>query len=167
MLIRERTEADFAPCIDLALAVKAQDDYPPRGPIDADWFLAPTEQLAAWVAEDESSVVGHVALHSAADYASTRLASTYLGCALSSLGVIARLFVAPGHRGSGVGQALLARATASAVERGLQPVLDVATNLDGAIHLYESVGWHRVGEVTLSVWDELPISLYVYIAATK
>jgi GNAT superfamily N-acetyltransferase len=151
----------------MALAVKAQDDYPPRGPIDVDWFLAPAEQLAAWVAEEESSVVGHIALHSAADYASTRLASTHLGCARSGLGLIARLFVAPGHRGSGVGQALVARATASALERGLQPVLDVATHLDSAVHLYESVGWHRVGEVTLTVWDEPPISLYVYIAPTK
>jgi GNAT superfamily N-acetyltransferase len=151
----------------MALAVKAQDDYPPLGPIDVDWFLAPAEQLVAWVAEGESSVVGHVALHSAPDYASTRLASTYLGCSRSSIGMIARLFVAPAHRGSGLGQALLARATSAAVERGLQPVLDVATHLKSAIRLYESVGWQRAGEVTLKAWDEAPLSLYVYIAAPK
>jgi len=171
MLIRDRTEADLEPCLQLAQAVKAQDDYPPRGSIDIDWFLAPAEQLAAWVAEEGSSIVGHVALHSATDYVTTRLASDHLGRPQSDLGLVARLFVDPPHRGSGVGQALLARATGFAVERGLHPVLDVATHLSGAVALYESAGWVRAGEVVLSFWDgqpvERPLSLYVYVVPPR
>jgi GNAT superfamily N-acetyltransferase len=165
--VRQRTEADFAPCLRIARAVKTQDDYPPRGSIDIDWFLAPQEQLASWVAEESSVILGHVALHSASDYATTRLASDLLGRPQSNLGLVSRLFVDPAQRGLGVGQALLARATASAVERGLHPVLDVATHLNGAVALYESCGWVRAGEVILSEWDgqpvQPPLPLYVYV----
>jgi GNAT superfamily N-acetyltransferase len=155
----------------MARAVRAHDNYPPRGEIDIDWFLAPPEQLAAWVAEEDSSVVGHVAIHSAADYSTTRLASHHLGRPQSDLGLVSRLFVDPACRGSGVGQTLLARATAASVERGLHPVLDVATHLTGAVALYESVGWERAGEVVLDAWDgqpvEPPLSLYVYVVPAR
>ena len=171
VLVRNRTQADLGPCLHMARAVKAQDDYPPRGAIDIDWFLAPAEQLGAWVAEEGSSILGHVALHSATDYVTTRLASDHLGRPQSDFGLVARLFVDPSRRGSGVGQALLARATASAVKRGLHPVLDVATHLDGAVALYESAGWVRAGEVVLSVWDgqpvEPPLSLFVYVVPAR
>ncbi len=151
----------------MARVVKATDDYPPRGAIDVDWFLEPPEHVAAWVAEDGASVAGHVALHSATDYVTTRLASDHLNRPRSTLGLIARLFVAPTHRGAGVGSALLARAATAAIERDLHPVLDVATHLTGAVSLYESVGWERVGKVVLDAWDgvpvEPPLSLYVYV----
>ncbi|MBV8561071.1 MAG: GNAT family N-acetyltransferase [Acidimicrobiia bacterium] len=166
--MRDRAEADLGLCLDLARAVKAHDDYPPRGQIDLDWFLAPAEQLAAWVAEEDAAIVGHVALHSAADYATTRLLSGRLRCPKSDIGLVARLFVDPARRGLGVGQALLARVAAAALERGLHPALDVATHLDGAVALYESAGWQRVGEVVLRAWDadpiEPPLPLYVYVA---
>lgn len=167
-MLRDRADADLAACLRIARQVKARDDYPPRGSIDIDWFLSPPEHLAAWVAEDGSSIVGHVGLHSATEYVTTRLASEYLGRAQSELGLVARLFVDPSHRGSGVGQALLAQATAAAVERGLHPVLDVATHLNGAVALYESVGWTRAGEVVLDEWEgqpiEPPLPLFVFVA---
>jgi GNAT superfamily N-acetyltransferase len=123
--------------------------------------------LAAWVAEDGSTVVGHVALHASTDYATTRAASDYLALPQSDLGLIARLFVEPEHRRSGVGRALLSHATSAALDRGLRAVLDVATDLKAAIALYESLGWERAGNVTLNVWDEPPIALYVYVAPTR
>jgi GNAT superfamily N-acetyltransferase len=171
VLVRERTEADLDVCLHLARAVKAHDDYPPRGPIDIEWFLDPDEQLAAWVAEQGSSILGHVALHSAADYVTTRLASDHLGRPQTDLGLVARLFVDPLHRGLGVGQALLARATTAAIERGLHPVLDVATHLHDGVALYESVGWERVGEVILDTWDDQPVDpplpMYVYVVPAR
>ncbi|MBV8159403.1 MAG: GNAT family N-acetyltransferase [Acidimicrobiia bacterium] len=167
MVLRERMASDFERCLAMARAVRAMDNYPPRGTIDVAWFLAPPEHLAAWVVEDESSIAGHVALHSATDYVTTRLASGHLGRQQSALGLVARLFVDPARRGSGVGRALLAQATASAVQRGLHPVLDVATHLVGAVALYESAGWERVGEVVLDAWDGRPIDpplpMYVYV----
>jgi hypothetical protein len=69
VVIRDRRQSDLAPCLDIALAVKAREGYPPRGPIDIERFLAPVDQLAAWVAVDASTVVGHVALHASTDYA--------------------------------------------------------------------------------------------------
>jgi GNAT superfamily N-acetyltransferase len=164
MLIRERRESDVGACLEMAEVLKGRDGYPPRGPIDIEHFLAPDDQLAAWVAEDGTDVVGHVALHASGDYATTRVASEHLGCSQSELGLIARLFVDPRQRRSGAGRALLTHATNDAVERGLRPVLDVATELDAAVALYEALGWQRVGEVVLTVWDEPPLAVYVYVA---
>ena len=166
MHIRERRDSDLTRCLELARATKASDGYPPRGPIDVENFLAPPEQLAAWVAEDAGEVVGHIALHASSDYATTRLASEHLGCPQSDLGLIARFFVSPTSRRSGAGRALLSHAAAAARDRGLHPALDVATELKDAIALYESLGWQRAGEVVLTVWDEPPIALYVYLAPT-
>jgi GNAT superfamily N-acetyltransferase len=166
VLVRDRTQADLAACLDIARTVQARDNYPPRGAVDDDWFIAPPEQLAAWVAEEGSSIAGHVALHSAPNYVSTRLASSHLACGQDELGVVARLFVDPANRGSGIGEALLARATAAAVDRSLYPMLDVATHLSNAVALYESAGWERIGEVVLDAWDEEtmePLPLYVYV----
>ena len=146
--------------------VKASDGYPPRGPIDVENFLAPPEQLAAWVAEDGGNVLGHIALHASSDYATTRVASEYLGCLQSAFGLVARFFVDPGYRRAGVGHALLAHVSAAAIQRGPHPVLDVATELGPAIALYESLGWRRAGRVVLEVWDEPPIPLYVYVEPT-
>ena len=93
MVIRERRESDLALCLELALAVKARDGYPPRGPVDIEHFLAPPEQLAAWVAEDGSALVGHVAVHIAGEYSTTRVASDFLRRPSSDLALSARLFV--------------------------------------------------------------------------
>jgi GNAT superfamily N-acetyltransferase len=168
VLVRDRTEDDLGPCLEIARAVKAQDNYPPLGSIDIEWFLRPAEQQAAWVAAEHTSVVGHVALHSAVDYVSTRLASDYLERPQSELGVVSRLYVDPARRGAGVGHALLDHVTTAALEQGLHPVLDVATHLDGAVALYEAVGWKRIGDVVLSAWDtapiEPPLALFVYVA---
>jgi len=167
MDIRERRESDLALCLEMAWVIKARDGYPPVGPLDIENFLAPAEQLAAWVAEADSTIVGHIALHAGSDYATTRLAAEYLGRPQSDLGLIARFFVDPGHRRSGVGRALLAQATIASAERGLHPVLDVATELTPAIALYESLGWRRAGRVVLEVWDEPPVAMDVYVAPAR
>ena len=44
-----------------------------------------------------------------------------------------------------------ALATADAHRRGRRPVLDVATQFSAAGALYESAGWERAGEVTITV----------------
>ena len=44
MLVRDRTEDDLGSCLEIARAVKAQDNYPPLGAIDVEWFLRPPEQ---------------------------------------------------------------------------------------------------------------------------
>lgn len=78
--------------------------------------------------------------------------------------VVARLFVSPTDRRTGVGRALLAMASEGGHARGLWPILDVATQFDGAIRLYESCGWVRAGQVTVRFPGSLPLEELVYIA---
>src|SRR5579862_7190437 len=61
--IRPRRPSDIEPLLEMARLVKELDGYPPRGPLDRSTFLAPPQEVAAWVAEDGAMVVGHVALH--------------------------------------------------------------------------------------------------------
>ncbi len=49
------------------------------------------------------------------------------------------------------------------IERGQQPILEVAVHFDAAIGLYESSGWSRVGEVTIQFEDEPSLQRYVYV----
>jgi GNAT superfamily N-acetyltransferase len=81
------------------------------------------------------------------------LAGKVLDKPAEALAVVARLFVAPGHRGKGTGARLLHTAAVAAAERGLAPILDVATHFNPAIALYEKHGWHRVGSVTVTFRD--------------
>lgn len=78
------------------------------------------------------------------------LASDVIGTKAENLAVISRLFVGPARRGQGIGEALLESAVKAATTRGRQAILDVWTELDRAIALYERAGWQRLGEVTFT-----------------
>ena len=52
-------------CLDLLMQVHELDGYPPYVPEDVPRFITPDYEVAAWVAEREGSIVGHVALHQA------------------------------------------------------------------------------------------------------
>jgi len=150
MIIRARTDDDLDACIRIAEAVQKLDGYPIHLPASYEVFVASPGALDAWVATgDDGEILGHVALHPHSTPESIGLACEYLRVAPSSLGVIARLFVAPEARRAGVARALLDTATAAARARGLLPVLDVAVTLLGAIALYEQSGWQRIGRVTV------------------
>jgi ribosomal protein S18 acetylase RimI-like enzyme len=92
------------------------------------------------------------------------LASAATGQPASQLSVISRLLVAPAARREGVGRRLLEHGWQQAVSRALWPVLDVAADLTGAIRLYESCGWVRVGAVTVTFRDGNSLDEYVYVA---
>ena len=161
--IRARRRADFEPVLMVARATKALDDYPPRGPLDVDHFLTPPEGLAAWVAEADDTVVGHVALHRVGTDDATQLAAAHAGKTPQDLVLVARLLVSPTARRTGVGRALLGTAVQSAHERGRQPILGVATHLEAAISLYQSCGWDRAGAVTIPIDDEPDLAVYLYV----
>jgi GNAT superfamily N-acetyltransferase len=163
VLIRRRRQSDVDPLLEMALLVKELDGYPPRGPLDEASFIAPPQELAAWVAEIGSTVVGHVALHGTGANDAVRLAARHTGKSPEDLAMVARVLVSPTARRIGVGHALLDTAVDGAHERGEQPILDVATHLRGAISLYESCGWDRAGEVTIEVPNEPDLQCYVYV----
>jgi ribosomal protein S18 acetylase RimI-like enzyme len=162
-LIRERQDSDVPTCLELAALVKRTDGYPPLGPVDVEHFLSPPYELSAWVAEDNSTIVGHAALHSTGLPVTIERALAHTGLSQRRLGVIARMFVAPESRRSGVARSLLETAVVRAHERGLWPVLDTAAHFDAAIELYESAGFERVGEVTFVLPDVPPHEGYVFI----
>jgi GNAT superfamily N-acetyltransferase len=161
--IRARRGADLEACLHMAQAVKRRDRYPPRGTVDVGRFFAPPQELAAWVADEDGAVVGHVALHDAGAEVTMALGTRHTGRPPEQLALVARLLVgAPARRG-GVARALLATAVAGAHDRGRRPILDVATHLDAAVGLYESCGWERAGEVTIEFDDEPNLRCYVYV----
>lgn len=145
--MRPRRQSDIAACIEVLAAVHAADGYPLRWPADPLGWLTQDNLLAAWVAEDAHTVVGHVALCTAAGDAAAPLWSAAAGFQPEHLAVISRLFVAPDARGHGLGAALLAEASAEARRRDLLPVLEVLDQDRGAVALYERVGWRHVASV--------------------
>jgi len=161
--VRGRRPSDLGPCLELAHVVRDLDGYPPRGPVDLERFLAPPHELAAWVAETDGTVVGHVALHETGSPMTMALASPHTGRAPDGLAVVARLLVGPAARRGGAARALLERAAADAHGRGRQPVLDVATHFAAAVGLYESCGWVRAGAVTIEFDDAPRLDCYVYV----
>lgn len=151
----------------LVAAVHDADGYPPFFPgRDVEAFLAAGEPIAAWVATDTerpgSPIVGHVALHGETTSAVIDLATASLGVASDELGVIARLLVDPSARRRGVGAVLLDHAVADCRRRGLVPILDVVDRFAGAIALYESTDWRRLGEVEAELPDGSTLRELVY-----
>ncbi|MDJ0394743.1 GNAT family N-acetyltransferase [Rhodococcus sp. G-MC3] len=124
MRIRRRLEADLPECVRALREVHDCDGYPDRWPADPVVWLEPTE--AAWVAEVDGALVGHVVLVDRED-----------GFWVS------RLFVPPSARGMRVGEALLDRARTHAGGRAL--MLDVIEHSSSAISLYERTGWTLLG----------------------
>jgi len=161
--IRPRRPSDVDALLEMAHLVKELDGYPPRGPLDRSSFVAPPQEVAAWVAEDGGMVVGHVALHTRGAPVTMSLVSRHARTEPDELAVVARVLVCPTARRVGVAHALLVVAVTDAHRRGLLPILEVATHLRGAVALYESCGWDRAGEVTIEVPDEPDLQCYVYV----
>ncbi|RZE58465.1 GNAT family N-acetyltransferase [Streptomyces albidoflavus] len=103
--------------------------------------------MAAWVAELDGHVVGHVAINSPQPGEEVaRLWREESGDDDSHIGVLARLFVARQARKASVGKLLMEAATAYARDSHLRLVLEVLTKDAAAIRLYERLGWQRIGE---------------------
>ena len=164
--LRPRTDDDLDACELMAREVHDVDGYPPRFADDLRRFVSVPGALAAWVAEWDGAIVGHVALQRTSSPEVMVLAGEATGRAPEGLGVVARLLVAPAHRRKGLGGTLLGLAAQAAHDWGRWPVLDVATHFDAAIGLYERAGWIRAGRVDVHFPDAEPLAEYVYIGPT-
>ncbi|MGW5867507.1 GNAT family N-acetyltransferase [Streptomyces sp. NPDC055239] len=144
--IRPRHAPDLPACVEALAQVHEADGYPTNWPErPADW-LTGGSPVGAWVAELGGRVAGHVVLcRSAVGDVAPALWSGREGVPVDEIGVVSRLFVAPGARGRGLGALLLARVVAEAAELGLQPVLDVVAYDTSATALYERTGWRFLG----------------------
>lgn len=148
MEIRPRRAEDLPALVASLDAVCAVDRYPPHVPGDLEAIIAPPYELSAFVAEIDGRPVGHVALHPYTARAVMAAASDATAIPVASLAAVARLFVDLGARGAGVGSRLLEAVTVEAAQLGRTAILDVWSELDAAIALYESAGWRRIGAVS-------------------
>ncbi|WP_326697699.1 GNAT family N-acetyltransferase [Streptomyces sp. NBC_01754] len=144
--VRPRTDRDLDACVHLLAQVHERDGYPVNWPEDAAEWLARPWFLAAWVAELDGRIAGHVVLsRSTTGDAAPGLLGAWEGVDAEAVTVISRLFVAPWARGHGLGELLMTRAHEEARERGLHLVLDVVASDTAATALYERLGWRPLG----------------------
>jgi GNAT superfamily N-acetyltransferase len=130
IIVRPRTDTDLPACIAAVQAVHSADRYPSTLPDDVAAWLTPPEFVCAWVAVPDSTIVGHVSLGSVADEADVL--------------EIQRLFVVPSARRCGIGKMLLDTASMYAKLQGFRPMIEVTSDREAAIRLYEANGWQRV-----------------------
>lgn len=132
----------------------------------ASWLARPS-LLAAWVADLNGQVVGHVGLsRGTMDDAAAALWSAREGEMPDVTAVVSRLFVDPAARGNGLGAVLLEQAVGEARSRGLHPVLDVVASDVSAIALYERLGWQLLDTVDQQWGPQQVVSLRCYAAGT-
>lgn len=162
MQVRSRAAGDLPVLRQLAEDVHALDGYPPRLPQDLGQFIAAPEALASFVATANGQVVGHVSVSPSSSPEVLELAEQTLAVQRQDIAVIARMLVSPTTRRQGVARALLTEAVAEARRLGRTPILDVATHFTGAIALYESAGWQRLGLVSVDISGMEPLDEYVY-----
>lgn len=130
-----------------------------------DWLMQPS-LVAAWVAELDGRIVGHIGLsRSEADDAAPVLWSSREGVSSAAVAVVNRLFVAPTARGHGIGALLMTRVMREAKERGLHPVLDVVASDTSAVALYERLGWELLATVEQQWGPEQTVTVHCYAAA--
>jgi GNAT superfamily N-acetyltransferase len=163
--VRARSDDDLSACEQLAHSVYLADGYPVFVS-DGDFrgFVASPGERAAWVIEDATGIVGHVALHRTTSLRVLGLARSQLAVHSRELGVIARLMVAPSARRRGFGRRLLEVAAAEARDLGLVPILDVVTRHEPAVALYEAAGWTQLGKVDCELPDGTTVEELVYRA---
>jgi GNAT superfamily N-acetyltransferase len=164
VLIRRKTDKDEDECLDLLMQVHESDGYPPYLPADVPAFITPKYEVAAWVAERDGRIVGHVAIHQASVDPTLAAAQRATGLPAGGLAVVSRLFTLPALRRVGIGRALLRHATRQAQSRGQRAVLDVGQALTASVALYESEGWERVDSLALRVDENAVLDLWVYVS---
>jgi ribosomal protein S18 acetylase RimI-like enzyme len=163
--IRPRAPEDLDALVRVATRVREVDGYPVYLP-DNDFqaFLTSPPSLAAWVAEVDGRVVGHVALNTESHAAA--MARVREAGIAGRLGVVARLLVDPSVRRQGIGLRLLDQATVAARRLGGIPVLDVVATSTSAINLYRENGWKEVGRCRFEIPGEDPVEEIVFVLPT-
>lgn len=160
--LRIRSDEDLPRCVQTLAAVHAADGYPACWPTDPAGWLDPPGLVAAWVVEHAGGIAGHVGMvRDLDDPALTALT----GAPARRLASVTRLFVGPSARGRGVGARLMDEVSRSAVQQGLQLVLDVVDDGGPAVALYERLGWRtvdrRLADWTTPDGHRLPVRIYV------
>ena len=148
-VLRERVPGDVPGLARLLLEQQPLSGYPVRAPLPfpAEEFVARRTDEAAWVAEVDGVLAGHV---SVARVSPSPLADRFCavtGCRRSALAELSTLFVGRDHAGRGLGGLLHDTALAWMVAGGQQPVLEVVDHPGGVRGMYARRGWVEVDRV--------------------
>ncbi|NYG08585.1 GNAT superfamily N-acetyltransferase [Phycicoccus badiiscoriae] len=148
VVVRERTTQDIPVLAEVLAAQQPVSGYPQNWPLPfpVESFIARADEDAAWVAELDGRVVGHVAVSRVEPGLEADLWTAGTGRPRTELAAVAVLFVDPEVGGRGVGKALLATAVSAIRASRRVPVLDVVQETASAVELYRRSGWRVVGE---------------------
>ncbi|NHA69917.1 GNAT family N-acetyltransferase [Phycicoccus flavus] len=142
--IRPRIDDDLPALAKVLVEVHAADGYPVEGVDDPLAWLDLPNALGAWTAELDWQPVGHVAMSEPGpdDQAPRLLPEAHNS---RDAAVLGRLFVSPVSRCRGIAEALIRTVMRASADADRRLVLDVMVKDAAAIHLYERLGWVRLG----------------------
>lgn len=162
-VIRPRRSGDVRRCVAILRRIHREDGYPTYWPKDPERFVAPPYERAAWVAELDGVVVGHIALHDASQDPAYAMAATAAGDAGAPLVAVGRLFTSCEHRRSGVGKDLLDQAVGAAHDEERRPFLNVVQRLTNAVARYERSGWTNLGPFSITFANGNSLELFAFL----
>lgn len=144
-LVRRRREKDLTACARLLEVVYYQEHYPvvrPHRPRD---WLTSDDVLAAWVAERNGEILGHVAISRVGrDPVSALRWRETIEHEPSELMGVSRFFVRPKSRRQGVGTALLDAAVEEVRRRGCDPVIEMASESSDGLPFFVGRHWRLI-----------------------
>lgn len=162
--IRPRQESDLPAAGAALVDVYRTDGYPVEGVADPVAWLLPAGLLAAWVAELDGEIVGHVAIGAPKpDDDAVRLWLEQSDDTIGDVAVIGRLFVKSSARRNAIGEKLARAAVTDEAVRGKTLVLDVMEKDQDAIRLYERLGLKRIGTATHAYGEGKSVTAICYV----
>ncbi|MFI6543349.1 GNAT family N-acetyltransferase [Streptomyces prunicolor] len=144
--------------------VHETDGYPVEGVEDPEAWVSSDDVLAAWVAEMDGEVVGHVAVMRPHGETAVSLSIEQSGDDQAHVAVLGRLFVVQAARKHATGQRLTEAAMSYGHEHDLRLVLDVMAKDAAAMRLYERLGWRKIGETAHHFGNGESIPAVCYVA---
>lgn len=144
VLVRPRRPGDLRRLVELLAEQQPTSRYPLRWPLPfpAEDFVVRAGEEAAWVAEVDGDLAGHVAV----TQVEQGLAAAFRrACPGQELASVSALFTGLAARGRGVGGRLLDTAVAAVRGSRRVPVLDVVPTNSTAVAVYRHRGWVEVG----------------------
>ncbi|MFE1308422.1 GNAT family N-acetyltransferase [Streptomyces sp. NPDC058755] len=164
VVVRPFQPTDLPGATKALVEVHKTDGYPVEGVDDPQAWLRSEQVVAAWVAEADGVIVGHVAIMRPDGEDAASLWVRQSGEDEAHIAVLARLFVVQAVRRRATGRHLMAAAMGHALANNLRLVLDVMAKDVAAIRLYERLGWRKIGETTHHFGTSQSIPAVCYIA---
>ncbi|MDQ0600578.1 ribosomal protein S18 acetylase RimI-like enzyme [Streptomyces canus] len=167
LTVRPFEEVDLGEAASALVEVHSTDGYPVEGVEQPEAWLRSDDVIAAWVAELDGSVVGHVAIMRPRGEDAVSLWMQESGDSEDQIAVLARLFVVKAARKHAAGERLMRAAMSYGNEHGIRLVLDVMTKDSAAIRLYERLGWREIGRAPHHYGDGQSIDAVCYVAPSS